>query len=101
MTTLERQVLGKQVQAWAEKNGFTPAVWARLPEFPPADAAPVWVAKEPPHYAYFPNPDPILRVLAMDREHDPAPDCPWVFVPGADGAVWLVKTKAVKLHGLN
>ncbi len=103
MTTLERQVLGKQVQGWTEKNGLTPAVWDRFPEFPPAEAAPVWVAKEPPHYAHFPNPDPILRALSLDRAYVPEDDTGfiWAFVPGADGAVWLVKVKAGKAVGLN
>jgi hypothetical protein len=37
----------------------------------------------------------MLRALALDRLYDPPPDAAWAFVPGPEGQVWLVKTKAL------
>lgn len=95
LTTVTRRILSASAQAWLARSGYPPQVWTAFPEWPAADAAPVWIAQEPPHYAHFPDPDPMLRALALDRLYDPPAGHPWAFVPGLGGPVWLVKTKAL------
>jgi hypothetical protein len=101
LLSVQRQIIAKEAQNWAERKGFTPALWADLPRFPSAEAAPVWVAREPAHFASFPNPDADLRAIALRNLHDPDELSAWAFVPGLDGAVWIVRTKAGKPVGLN